>query len=861
MKNEIIENENNEGNNLNNNDKIYRFILIDNGGNIFLIKAFSKNKINIKYKIELEQSMIEIKDIENNFGSISGVISIYIVSNRKTLDKIVDCFQKIEIILKKEKIQTLFPKFILGNQKVFKNSIKKEKEKDKNNIMNNIIYLEGTEDSNICINMAIDAYIKLKKENDIFEKFIADNKINEKQIINNLNKSKINLIKCLKCQQIYELSFDQLSSSVLLYCRNCKSEKKLDIFSFEKLIKDIKCNVCKKNINQNSINYCFKCQKSMCQQCTKSHSHNEEEINDYIYPSNLINIICNVHNKLCYKYCNKCKKNICLNCEVESHINHENIIYDAKKICKLIFDKKKSIKLEKDRYKKIRDLIDDCLNSLKKYFDKFISYKEQELKIKEDLVQEFEIFKYDKTMIENINNLKFGFCSHITFNNNDSWEKKMQNIFEFFNEPIKIKKTKLCLKQNLKGPFDILKNIDDIRQNSIIYENIKDKDKDEEKVTDLCSLYEYNNKNHFAVSYRNGILKIFNDDFENRRPINKICEFEPNEGINSIFKLYGKSILLIGNSKIKKINLSDDFKEYNIINEIEVSDQTFNFALEIDSLNSILTKNNFNHIIFYDYENGNELSDITEDININIDQEILFIDRISENKIIMKIADVFDMSDYEINVERKTINRISDKINEDDIDNFIRNEVSYNSLYLKTTKSPNSTLTILEFEKEQNKIKIKKKHSFDKNIDFLGKLNEFLLLLYNNETNRMILFDMASYTNIIDFPFKSIQKPNVSFTLSKRNDILDLLLLCEEGFLCQYILNMKLGIIYEIAKIKIDILNEKQCQLVDLDNRTSIEKLNDDKNENGIIKMVNLSKSSYLIITRDNNIYNLKNYN
>lgn len=123
----------------------------------------------------------------------------------------------------------------------------------------------------------------------------------------------------------------------------------------------------------------------------------------------------------------------------------------------------------------------------------------------------------------------------------------------------------------------------------------------------------------------------------------------------------------------------------------------------------------------------------------------------------------------------------------------------------------------------------------------------------------MILFDMATYTSFIDFPFKSIQKPNVSFTLSKRNDLFDLLLLCEEGFLCQYILNMKLGIIYEIAKMKIDILNEKQCQLVDLDNRTSIQ--NDDKNENEIIKIVNISKSSYLIITRDNNIYNLKNYN
>ena len=857
MKNENIDNENNEGNNPKNNDKIYRFILIDNAGNIFLIKAFSKNKINTKYKIELEKSMIEIKDIESNISSISGVISIYIVSNKKTLDKIVDCFQKVEILLKKEKIQTLFPKFILGNQKAFKNSIKKEKDKDKNNIMNNIIYLEGTEDSNICINMAIDAYIKLEKENEIFEKFITENKINEKQIINNLNKSKINLIKCLKCQQIYELSFDQLSRSVILNCRICKSEKKLDIFSFEKLIKEIKCNLCKKNISPNSVNYCFKCQKSMCQQCTKNHSHNEEEINDYIYPSNLINIICNVHNKLCYKYCNKCKKNICLNCEVETHINHENIIYNEKQICKLILDKKKSIKSEKERYKKIRDIIDDCLDSLKKYFDRFILYKEQEVKIKEDMIQEFEIFKYDKTMMENINNLKFGFCSHITFNLKDSWDKKLQNIFEFFNEPIKIKKTKLCFKQNLKGPFDILKNIDDIRNSSIAYESMKDKD--EEKVTDICALYEYNNKNHFAVSYRNGILKIFNDDFENRRPINKISEFEPNEGINSIFKLYGKSILLIGNSKIKKINLSDDFKEYNIINEIEVSEQTFNYALEIDSLNSILTKNNFNHIIFYDYENGNELSDITEDININIDQEILFIDKISENKIIMKIADVFDMSDYEINVERKTINRISDKLNDDDIDFYIHNEERYNSLYLNSKKTQNSTLTILQFEKEQNKIKIKKNHSLDEHVDFLGKLNEFLLLLYNNETNRMILFDMATYTSFIDFPFKSIQKPNVSFTLSKRNDLFDLLLLCEEGFLCQYILNMKLGIIYEIAKMKIDILNEKQCQLVDLDNRTSIQ--NDDKNENEIIKIVNLSKSSYLIITRDNNIYNLKNYN
>jgi hypothetical protein len=184
------------------------------------------------------------------------------------------------------------------------------------------------------------------------------------------------------------------------------------------------------------------------------------------------------------------------------------------------------------------------LSELKIYFQKLIIYKKKEIEIKEGMIKELEIFKYNKTLIENVKNLEFENNdiynnTNTNINNNDSWEQKFNNIFQFFNQSIEVKNYNLCHKENLKGPFGNLQKINNETES-------------DEGVTDLCSLNQYLGKNYFAASFNNGLLKIYNDNFEYKVPILIVKEFEQYDGINSLYKLGENSLLLIGNSIIKK---------------------------------------------------------------------------------------------------------------------------------------------------------------------------------------------------------------------------------------------------------------------------------------------------------------------
>ena len=148
------------------------------------------------------------------------------------------------------------------------------------------------------------------------------------------------------------------------------------------------------------------------------------------------------------------------------------------------------------------------------------------------------MFKYDDTLINNAQNLYQDY-NDVYYNLEESWDRKLNNIFEFFKEPIKIEKNKLCIKENLKGPFNIIQNVN--------LENNNNKEEKDGIVTDLIALGNYISKNYFAVSFNNGLLKIYNDDFAHRIPIMIIKEFEPNEGINSLYKSLTNTLLLVGN--------------------------------------------------------------------------------------------------------------------------------------------------------------------------------------------------------------------------------------------------------------------------------------------------------------------------
>ena len=176
-----------------------------------------------------------------------------------------------------------------------------------------------------------------------------------------------------------------------------------------------------------------------------------------------------------------------MNCEIESHINHKTEVFDNKDIMKLISRQKRNLKLEKERYELIKDTINDCVKSLKEYFQELIKFKEKEISIKEEMIKEYEMFKYDNILKENIKKLKFGNDATVVYDNKNSWDIKLNNLFEFFNEPIQLIKTKLCLKENMEGPH-YLDTKKALTENNII-------DEMNEKITDICPLHKYHQYN------------------------------------------------------------------------------------------------------------------------------------------------------------------------------------------------------------------------------------------------------------------------------------------------------------------------------------------------------------------------------
>ena len=189
------------------------------------------------------------------------------------------------------------------------------------------------------------------------------------------------------------------------------------------------------------------------------------------------------------------------------------------------------------------------------------------------------------------------------------------------------------------------------------------------------------------------------------------------------------------------------------------------------------------------------------------------------------------------------------------IENIFDNSLDTNSLELNSmisnlNNTPDIYWKIIEFEINDKKFQIKTDYSIGRNIYYLGKINEDMLIFFNKEIKNINIFNFVSFSIVYELPFKSNLKPLISFPLTKRNDIIDLFFLCEEGYLVQYVLNIKKKILYLISKIKIDLQNIPKYPDLIAQSQENIQ--------NYIVKMIRLQKTNYLLITNQNLIYNLK---
>ena len=841
------------------NIKEYKFLLlgIEETGSLFIIKTFfevkdgnssSYNSENIKYEI----STIDKNKIEKSLSIFNGIIFIYNKQKKEVLNKIIDDILKIEKIFKDSYPTKFFPKIIMGNKKEIINILQNKKYTEKEMKNMNMYFMELLTQKNIGISYAAEKLIKLIQINNNYKKFILSKGKNEKEVLDNLSKYPSKIKRCLICNHILEILIDKYSNLIYLTCKKCNNEKKYTFEEYEKYDNNIliKCFECKKNNNKiNLINYCSKCNNYICNSCSKKHFQKENKNKDIdyyksiIFPYNLMDFVCTIHDKMYYNYCSKCKTKICPKCEIESHMNHEKIIFDEPNINEIIATQRQNLKREKQENKKVQNIIEDCLNSLRNYLNNLILFKEKEINIKEKIINELEMFKYDDTLINNVQNLYQDY-NDLFYNLEESWDKKLNNIFEFFKEPIKIEKIKLCIKENLKGPFNLIQNVN--------LENNNNKEERDGIVTDLIALGNYISKNYFAVSFNNGLLKIYNDDFAHRIPIMIIKEFEPNEGINSLYKSLTNILLLVGNSKIKKIIFSEDYKEYKIINEIEIKDkdkdkdQLFKGALELESLNLLIITDNYNNLIIYDNKNEKK-------IDVDIGGDLSFIDKISEKKIIFQISQKNLLDEIQLDLARQTIsNDILSNSNLEDITFEEEPSLMNNSISIQN-ETNDFVWKILEFDMNLKDIKIKKNFVFKKNMSYLGKINKQLLLFYNSLDDKVILFDLIYYVDFMKIPFNSSVKPIISYPLTRKFDYLEFLILCEGGFLTQCAINLKIGFMYIITKIKVEPQNININNALDSNND-----MNEIENKNKVVKIIELENINFLIITYDNSIYNLK---
>ena len=833
------------------------------------------NEVINKKIISMENNNISVEFIlydnfNKNYKSINGVIFVYSIKDKNSFS---DLSKYIDIIEKETKGR-LLPKVILGTMK------------DQESLARNVSYEEG---KTFCKSKEINFYeissneskelikiiknlIKIEKIYTKYKNFIFQSKINEKQFISSIKKNKLSLTKCENCNKLYNIYVDQYSHCISLYCKKCRTYENYTYNDYEKLKnKSLKCYECKKEKSEkNSINFCYDCKNYICNNCKKVHLIKKKREKDkyLIYPYNLVDFSCNKHKRFCYIYCKKCRKNICVKCESDSwHLNHENEteLYNIKEINELIDKQKKNLINERKKYEGIKRYVDDCFNSLRKYFDYLILCKEKEMNLKEDMIKEFELYKYNTRLIENIQNLEFENNS-LVYSPECSWDIKLNCLFEFFKQPIKMKKIKLCQKENIKGPFETILPVDvkkiseksDLKNNNGISTEI---------ATDICFLHKYKQLNYFCVSFNTGSLKIYNDEDIKLSRVPKLIikEFEKNQAINSISKSnYNENILyLVGSYKIVSILLKEDLKQYKKIKEITLDTQNYKQVIQLDFYNSLIITTNSNEIIIYDLLEEKE-KNITEELNPNQEKEIIYLEKISDNKIIIKFSQENFLGNVEVDFGRETMKDLLYPNGAFEENNLSISQ-RFNSTICNLEESSEIIWTIISFKDDNNnlgKTDKDKNKTFDKNMIYLGKISEEYLLFFNKKNKELVLFDFEESLEIFSFKFNSQLKPINSMTMSLRRNLLDLLILCEDGYLVQGVLNLRIAIFYLLGRTK--ITNEKNNKdLVEAEN-SKINKIETEEEEveqeekTEIVKIIKLAKRNFLLVNNYDQLYNMK---
>ena len=326
-------------------------------------------------------------------------------------------------------------------------------------------------------------------------------------------------------------------------------------------------------------------------------NNNDEKINTNtnktkveILPFYLIDSCCIEHGEIFKSYCHDCFKNICIICEEKEHKNHNKENLD-----KIMIDDEKLLSIKQSVEEDINDLnninkyFNQLIEKIKEQFLYFYSLKQKEIEMKQKIIQDYEIIKYNYNCIQNIN--------IINSQNTNSEKKTIISNLE---------------KLNIENKNDLLSKLKLIF--NYLYESSKSTNllnyyntnkfvslNNQEEITNLIKL----DNNDISVSFLNGCVSIYDTEHFNPKLICKV--FDKNKGINTFIQLKNGNLACSGYEKIKIVNIDLNDKIYNIIKELTIGDCSINLMEELrnnvlityDSNNDLKLWNNYK-IIYKD---------------------------------------------------------------------------------------------------------------------------------------------------------------------------------------------------------------------------------------------------------------------